>query len=1725
VISFFQTYVYDISNETIVVTGPGIRESLINQRTHFYVKGLSKNLPPLDFKFKGFSDPKDEMVPISENEMICFFTPSEEGFGSIEITTEDGDHVTGSPFNVRIYEEDEYNNFLEDEMVLDVNGRILKSQTENCLPLKLKTKNLNIPPVVTLRDTNNIRQKVNLIKHKAGKEIEYKIEIDNIKVGTYVLEVVNEKGIHAKNSPIVINFDKSIDVTKLKIYGPAIDDDIIIHSPAHFYVDAQDVGIGEIGIALLNNKDDEVNIFINEKSNGIFRVDFTPEKDGDYALKVRLCHIVLPEKIIKVIPFPVPVGIKVNGLKSDEVIPIGYHLYFSVDTNNQKQYGLGLQTVLMVNDSKPNYFIKMEQDNKNCNIFKALYIPNEVGTHTLHILFDENFIGKYEYHVTHKISPDKVIASGKGLSEATVNEENFIQIDTRFGGRGLLSFYIENHPEVKTKIIGDKGGICDVVFVPKSIGIHLLHIQFGPNNIPIKGSPFNINVENPYNPKLIKVCGKGFKKARIGIKNNFTIDTSETKKKPLSIKFFPQDYVNFKVADNNDKEHIHNVEYEIDNKLVGEEIEMRIYYDNNEVSSKRFTIVPEKEPQNIKIFSKNANYPNNLITFEHPKLYIDVTEAGKIDHVKFKILHIETKIEVVSEIDIVENDMCFLINWIPFFGGEYKLFLYYEDNDILIDCKSIIVKEKFNLEKCYEIITNYPDVVLINQPFKISFKIDKQLPLVFDYFQVYISNQGSTFNIQQDAIDPYIFHVFIKAKRTGMFKVLGYYGGGKIPGSGIKSLLALHDSETYNHQYKLKRNCSPVKNENHSCNAIDGSSVTKFPSTSEDISADRSDKSINTQAALSNKIKEGHSPNNFEVIEKHFVVKLKNNQHKDTLALVTMPNGEIESAKIIDNGDGTVTVNYRANTQGLHQLALSHNGVNVEGSPLSFYVDNSNHDNITVFGPGLSRAVVGEPAEFTIFAKKNHAKDFNVTCEGPAKVSIKCHDNKDGSVSVTWVPPIPGDYTLKCLVAGKAIAGSPFKAHASGTANQRTHLSISSTSEVSLAIPHVDTRGYSAVIRTPHGIEEPCIIRHIDSSHLGISFTPREVGEHLITVSLLGTILPKNPYRINVDKSQVGNAKSVKISGNGISSAKSLTENIFTIDTKNAGFGGISLSLLGPTKAPIICKENKDGIVKFAYNPSEPGVYILSAKFADEHITGSPFSINVTGASGGQIRTTLTEKIDAVPMCMENSKCTMYITLVNANPMDITAKLLHPDGKSDDVVVRQAQDSLYQINFDTKKEGMYALSIFYKDNHIRGSPYQYTVGPFKEKGVHKVRAGGNGLVRGETNTKNVVNIYTREAGDGKLDFTIDGPTKADLKFVEHKNGCNEVQYKVSKPGEYTIGVKWNDVHIPDSPFKVYVAPSTGESRLLELGIFPGGSIAINKPCTFNLYTHGAKGSIEAKVLTPSGTAGYEEPIDCIPIDENESYVLRFIPKEPGNHYVHITLDGAPMRDSPFRVRVGDVGEFDPTAIFLTGDGLKGGTTGHPCEFIINTINAGAGRLLVDVNGPSKVSLDAFEIDKGYDVKFTAFTPGDYYATIKYNGVHIPSSPMKIHISGNAISKHQEPDQATVVIDAVAKTPKGNVATAPEYSGDASKVKAFGPGLQKFFAGRISNFTVDTALTGPNLLFVGVCTAKGPCEEVSVKNHGRGQYIVNYKIIDRQRAFIYIKYGDQQIPGSPFSVDF
>lgn len=67
----------------------------------------------------------------------------------------------------------------------------------------------------------------------------------------------------------------------------------------------------------------------------------------------------------------------------------------------------------------------------------------------------------------------------------------------------------------------------------------------------------------------------------------------------------------------------------------------------------------------------------------------------------------------------------------------------------------------------------------------------------------------------------------------------------------------------------------------------------------------------------------------------------------------------------------------------------------------------------------------------------------------------------------------------------------------------------------------------------------------------------------------------------------------------------------FTVETKGAGAGGLSLAIEGPSEAKLTCNDHGDGTCSVKYTPVEPGDYEIHIKFADEHIPGSPFNAKV----------------------------------------------------------------------------------------------------------------------------------------------------------------------------------------------------------------------------------------------------------------------------------------------------------------------------------------------------------------------------------------------------------------------------------------------------------------------------------------------------------------------------------
>jgi len=888
----------------------------------------------------------------------------------------------------------------------------------------------------------------------------------------------------------------------------------------------------------------------------------------------------------------------------------------------------------------------------------------------------------------------------------------------------------------------------------------------------------------------------------------------------------------------------------------------------------------------------------------------------------------------------------------------------------------------------------------------------------------------------------------------------------------------------------------------------------------------------------------------------------------DITAQVRTPSNAMHLPHIEDNGNGSVGVFYQPTEVGPHSLDVRNNGEHVQGSPFKFYASPNDEGKVYAYGPGLSHGVCGDSSNFVISTKGAGAGGLALAVEGPSKADINCIDNKDGTVNVSYLPTAPGEYKISARFAGEHIEGSPFTCKVTGEGKKRNAISVGSASEVSLPqnISDYDLRSLNAYIVSPSGSEEPCFLKKLPKGNTGISFTPREVGEHLVSVKRSGKHITNSPFKIMVNPDDVGDASRVKISGPALKEGATHEDNMFTVDTKSAGYGGLSLSVEGPSKAEIKCKDNEDGTLDVSYKPSEPGLYIVNLKFADQHAPGSPFAVAVSGQGTERQTEKINRMREAVPVTEVGSQCRLTFKMPGIKSTDLKASVTSPTGKVENAIVVELEDGLYAVNFVPYELGVHTVSVMYRDVDIPGSPFQFTVGPLQDGGAHRVHAGGPGLERGVQGQPSDFNVWTREAGHGSLAIAVEGPSKAEVEFKDRKDGSCHVSYVVEEPGEYSVGIRFNDQHIPGSPYKVYILPSADDAERVRMSNVPDSNVTLDIPTTMLLNMNGAEGDVECKIVAPSGR---EDDCFITPLGEGE-HTVRFVPKEEGVHYLHARLNGIHIPGSPFKLEVQGNNNNnnnlsdDPSSVAVRGLGIDRGTTGKASKFVIDTSGVGAGTLSITVDGPSKVDLSCNEVDDGYEVTYTPMAPGKYYVTVKYNGKNVRGSPFSVMINGDNLTasttintnnnnraintnsslqkeqsrssmtmetmqrtsyiRHQYSEQRVSSMSMSRNATRNQILPPPkQVEPDPKKVKALGKGLEQALISRQNSFTVDCNLAGNNVLYVGVYGPEIPCDEVVIKHQGDKRYSVSYVVHQKGEYIIFVKWGDDHIPGSPYRV--
>ncbi|XP_028409338.1 filamin-C-like [Dendronephthya gigantea] len=377
---------------------------------------------------------------------------------------------------------------------------------------------------------------------------------------------------------------------------------------------------------------------------------------------------------------------------------------------------------------------------------------------------------------------------------------------------------------------------------------------------------------------------------------------------------------------------------------------------------------------------------------------------------------------------------------------------------------------------------------------------------------------------------------------------------------------------------------------------------------------------------------------NAMVVDKEVVIPLE--------VLPGAGEGELE-AEIAGPGDVAVESSFTRQSDTLYHfrfippvsgeyiIKMFYGGGLVGGHALNAFVKDAyvraDASKCVVYGEGIKESKVDERGEFNIDCRDAGEGVITAKLQGVKYTTdVEVENKYDGTYDCHYLVPIPGAYVLHVLFDGENVPGSPFK------------VNITGHSEVSQCIVRGDaltkggwvgrpmvfsvvsgSSGSGLLVVRCQGPSRDCDVAAYDNKDgtYSVEIYPTETGRHLIYVEWGGKPVEGSPFVVKV--TMPPDASKVVAHGTGLEhGVVNDYEGKFMVETKGAGAGTLKIKIHGPKgafKVEMFRENTKDRNIGVRYNPTEPGRYDISVKWAEEHVPGSPYTVYV-GANDEDLR-------------------------------------------------------------------------------------------------------------------------------------------------------------------------------------------------------------------------------------------------------------------------------------------------------------------------------------------------------------------------------------------------------------------------------------------------------------------------------------------------------------------------
>ena len=737
--------------------------------------------------------------------------------------------------------------------------------------------------------------------------------------------------------------------------------------------------------------------------------------------------------------------------------------------------------------------------------------------------------------------------------------------------------------------------------------------------------------------------------------------------------------------------------------------------------------------------------------------------------------------------------------------------------------------------------------------------------------------------------------------------------------------------------------------------------------------------------------------------------------------------------KLEEKVSGVLTLSYTPPKLGRIAFDILWSEVPVLNNPFKVEVVDSSLIQILDFEHHSKVREVGKVIELRLNTKESGRSNLtaHLLYDEMRKVETKLSTLENWTVKVECTPPTAGKPVLHFFMNDREL----------------THLSVSYTV--------VDVGGYeitklpekevyqtfeeaSFVVKSSKGlpldvlqmtavltsdIQLPIKFKSVTEDGGIASFKPTLPGTYTVEVACVDKLIKGSPFKLHVS-----DPLSCKLLGKPPAFMELKKPYVFELDTKEAGVGDVRFECVdretevffetsfeedGPGSGPADCRH-------LEVCPHVEGEYLVGIRYHQEWIPGSPFRVQVCDPTKFTVTGDLVDKkIDVVGKPFRFKVTAPFeIDEDGSNSSNALRPQVRASGPSAKYTpkVRMSEDKCsLNVSFTPHETGTHEVAVTYGGFHIPASPFLLAVIDFDS---NSCSATGSGLQEAFTNIPAQFVVLTKTPGlveDGTLRVNVTGvlnKVECRVRVRDNNNGLYNVAYIVTKPGAYLVSVVAGESHIAGSPFKLHVQPGPEPDNCRAYGpaLEEGAVLSIGKPIDFFVDTSkGGTGKLTVKAVGPGGVQARV----FMAKGQKGLYDIKLDPVRHGKYRVNVKWSDQHVPSSPFLLKI--FPGVDATKCRAYGPGLEDGSVGTPTSFTIETRDAGPGTLKVCLHRVK----DAFKIDlKPKDPKdvrtliarYFPRKPGDYLISIVWSEKHIPGSPFKVRITGEAMEDDFKPNK-------------------------------------------------------------------------------------------------------------------